>query len=181
MRRDVGRPARAHAQTGTNMAKTKQQKQAILARLMDALKKDRSSALVHFKGVSVAEESAMRKSLREQGLAYFVAKKTLIKKALAEQGFNAPTLDGEVAVIYNTASTDTTAPARLAHGFAKTLGAERFSLLAGIFEERLQDKVGITEIATIPSVDVLRGMFANVLNSPLQRFAIALSEVAKIK
>lgn len=137
--------------------------------------------MVHFKGVSVAEESAMRRSLREEGLSYFVAKKTLIKKAIGDNGFTAPELDGEVAVVYNTTSEDTTAPSRLAHKFSKDFGAERFSLLAGIFEEKLQDKAGITEIATIPSMDVLRGMFANVINSPLQRFAIALSEVAKTK
>lgn len=163
------------------MAKTKQQKQEILARLSDALRKDNSSALVHFKGVSVAEESAMRRSLREQGLAYFVAKKTLIKRVLAGIGFNAPELDGEVAVIYNTTGEDSTAPARIAHEYATKFGEARFTLLAGIFESKMQDKAGITEIATIPSMDVLRGMFANVLNSPMQRFAVALSEVAKTK
>ena len=163
------------------MAKTKAQKQEMLTRLTEALKKTGSSALVHFKGVSVAEESAMRRSLREQGLAYFVSKKTLIKKVLTDNGFALPELGGEVAVIYNTTSTDTTAPARLAHEFSKNLGGERFALFAGIFEEKIQDKKGITEIATIPSMDILRGMFANVLNSPMQRFAIALSEVAKTK
>lgn len=163
------------------MAKTKQQKQEILQRLSEALKKENSSVLVHFKGVSVAEESAMRRSLREQGLAYFVAKKTLIKRVLADNGFNAPELDGEVAVIYNTTSEDTTAPARLAHEYGTKFGSERFTLLAGIFESKIQDKVGITEIATIPSMDVLRGMFANVINSPIQRVAIALAEVAKTK
>lgn len=163
------------------MAKTKAQKAETLTKLTDVFKKTGNAVVVHFKGVSVAEESAMRRSLREAGLAYFVAKKTLIRKALTDNGFQTPVLDGEVAVVYNTTEEDTTAPSRMAHKFSKDFGAERFSLLAGIFEEKLQDQQGINEIATIPSMEVLRGMFAQVINSPLQRFAVALSEVAKTK
>jgi large subunit ribosomal protein L10 len=163
------------------MAKTKAQKQVILDRLTQALTKASTAVFVHFKGVSVAEESAMRKSLKQDGISYFVAKKTLIGKALTANGFASPELEGEVAVAYLTQGADTTAPARLTHEFSTKFGAERFSLLGGIFESTLQDKAAITEIATIPSAQVLRGMFVNVINSPIQGLVIALDGIAQKK
>jgi len=163
------------------MAKTKAQKKEILDRLTEALAKTGNAVLVHFTQMTVADESAMRRSLREAGLSYFVAKKTLIRKALADNGMNAPELDGEVAVVYNTTNTDPTAPARLAHEFGEKFGTDRLSLLAGIFEEEIQNKEGIKEIATIPATPVLRGMFVNVINSPIQGLVIALNAVAEKK
>lgn len=164
------------------MAKTKAQKADILSRLQDALKKTGSSVVVHFKGLSVKDESMMRRELKEKGLAYFVAKKTLIKKAITDGGLGeVGGLEGEVAVVYNTEASDTTAPARLAYEYSKQFGAERFSLLNGIFEEKLQGQEGILEIATIPPTPVLRGMFVNVINSPIQGLVIALNGIAEKK
>ncbi|MBI2048347.1 MAG: 50S ribosomal protein L10 [Parcubacteria group bacterium] len=165
------------------MAKTKEQKKAILERLEGAFKSGMPAVFVHFKGITVADESAMRRSLRADGISYFVAKKTLIGKALTDSKVagTAPALDGEVAVAYATAGEDETLPARVVHGFAKQFGADRFSVLGGIFEKMLRGRDEIVAIATIPPIPVLRGMFANIINSPRQRFAIALSEVAKTK
>ncbi|MEK7628598.1 MAG: 50S ribosomal protein L10 [Patescibacteria group bacterium] len=165
------------------MAKTKIQKKAILERLVGAFKGGNPSVFVHFRGVSVADETAMRRSLRDMGIAYFVAKKTLIIKALNESGLkgSVPELGGEVAVAYATGGTDTTAPARELHVFMKKFGAERFSILGGIFEEKIQGKEQILEVATIPTMTVLRGMFANVINSPIQRFVVALDQIAQKK
>ena len=55
------------------------------------------------------------------------------------------------------------------------------SIMGGVFEGMFADAAQMTAIATIPPVPVLRGMFVNVINSPIQRFAIALGEVAKTK
>ena len=165
------------------MAKTKAQKKVTLDRIMAAFKSGMPAVFVHFKGVTVADESAMRKSLKSEGVSYFVAKKTLIGKALTESGVKGtvPALDGEVAVAYATSGNDETLPARLTHGFSKQFGAERFSLIGGIFEKMLKCREDMVEIATIPSMQVLRGMFANVISSPRQRFAVVLSKVAEIK
>lgn len=165
------------------MAKTKEQKKAILDRLATAFKSGKPSVFVHFKGITVADESAMRNSLRNDGVSYFVAKKTLIGKALTDSGVPgvAPALDGEVAVAYATEGGDETLPARAVHTFSKQFGAERFNILGGIFEKMLKGREAIVEVAIIPPLDTLRGMFANIINSPRQRFAIALSEVAKKK
>jgi large subunit ribosomal protein L10 len=165
------------------MAKTKAQKKETLDRLTAAFKSGKPSVFVHFRGVTVADESAMRKSLKSEGVSYFVAKKTLIGKALTDSGVkgDVPALDGEVAVAYATAGDDETLPARLLHEFAKKFGAERFSLLGGIFENALKGQAAIREVATIPPMQTLRGMFANIISSPRQRFAVVLNAVAEKK
>lgn len=164
------------------MAKTKAQKKEITDKLESAFKTAASSVFVHFKGVSVADETAMRRELRKEGIGYTVAKKTLIRRALAALGHDEASLplEGEIAIAYNGDSVDASGPARLIHGFATKL-KDKLVIAGGIFEGTLRDAKAMQEIATIPSMDVLRGMFANVINSPRQRFAIALSEVAKKK
>ena len=163
------------------MAKTKEQKAVIVEKLEDSLKTAASAVFVHFTGVSVAEESVMRRSLRGDGVSYFVAKKTLIKRALDKLGHKHADLPlkGEVAVAW-ASGDDVTLSARLIHGFGTKL-KDKLTILGGIFEGRLMGQAEMQEIATIPSIQALRGMFANIINSPIQRIAIALSEVAKTK
>lgn len=163
------------------MAKTKAQKQEIIDKLTAAMKDSASSVFVHFSGLTVADESAMRKSLREQSVRYTVARKTLIRRALDSLGIKHDDLElgGEVAVAYG-GGDDSTAAARLVHGFGEKL-AGKLTIVGGLFEGALKDQAAMCEIATIPSLQVLRGMFAQVVNSPRQRFAVALSEVAKKK
>ncbi len=163
------------------MAKTKAEKAEIIDKLADAFKNATSSVFVHFTKVTVADESAMRRALRNEGVKYFVAKKTLIRRALEKLGHahaDVP-LEGEIAVAYGGAG-DATAPARLVHDFGKKL-IDKLSILGGIFEGALIDGPRMQEIATIPSMLVLRGMFANIINSPRVRFAVVLSKVAESK
>ena len=163
------------------MARTKEQKKEIVARLEDAFKNATSTVFVHFSKLNVAEESAMRRSLRADGVKYFVAKKTLIKRALDTLGHahaDVP-LKGEVAVAYG-GEGDATAPARLIHEFGKKL-TDKLSILGGTFEGKLMGQAGMQEIATIPSLQTLRAMFVQVVNSPRARFAVVLSKVAETK
>ena len=165
------------------MAKTKAQKKEITDKLESAFKAAASTVFVHFRGVTVKEESEMRRALREAGVKYTVAKKTLIGRALTALGHKHEEvpMDGEIAIAYNVSgSDDSTAPARLIHAFGEKLKG-KLTIVGGLFENALKDAVAMKVIATIPSMDVLRGMFANVINSPRARFAIALSEVAKKK
>lgn len=164
------------------MAKTKQQKQEITGKLEDAFKTAASSVFVTFTKMTVTEETALRKSLREAGVKYFVAKKSLIGRALKSVGHDKDlSLAGEIAVAYNAEEGgDASAPARLVYEFTQKLKDKLF-IAGGIFEGVLRDALAMNEIATIPAMPVLRGRFANVINSPRQRFAVALSEVAKIK
>jgi large subunit ribosomal protein L10 len=160
------------------MAKTKQQKQEIISKLEGAMKGSPSTVFVHFSKVTVAEESAMRRALRADAVGYTVAKKTLIRRALDSLGHKheALPLDGEVAIAYG-GGADATAAARLMHEFGKKL-QDKLSIIGGIFEGKLVGAGEMQEIATIPSMQVLRGMFANVINSPIAGLAIALKAVA---
>lgn len=163
------------------MAKTKEQKKEILSRLGEAFDAP-ASVFVHFNGLSVGDETSMRKALRESGVSYFVARKTLMKRALDETKLSgdAPALGGEIAVAYAKDTEDMTAPARGVHAFVKQLG-DKLAIVGGVFEGRFMDAAEMNEVATIPPVEVLRGMFANVINSPIQGLVIALNAVAEKK
>ena len=163
------------------MAKTKEQKAVIIDRLEKGLKDAASATFVHFSKVTVAEESAMRRNMRGSGVSYFVAKKTLIRRALEKLGHKHDelALDGEVAVAYG-GGEDATATARLVHEYGKKF-ADKLTILGGIFEGKLVGAAHMQEIATIPPVATLRAMFAQVINSPRQRFAVVLSKVAEKK
>jgi len=162
------------------MAKTKQQKADILEKLTGIFKDSASTVFVHFKGLGVSNETKMRHTLEEDGVNYFVAKKTLMRKAAEAAGISGdiPELNGEIAVAYG--ADDPTAPARGVHSFVKDLDG-KVSIVGGIYEGGMMAAAKMQEIATIPPLDVLRGMFANVINSPIQGLAVALGQVAEKK
>lgn len=162
------------------MAITKAKKQDVIAKVAEALSGASSVVFVHFKGLSVGDTSAMRRSLTGEGIGYYVAKKTLLKRALTTAGYQGeiPTLPGEIALAWSTA--DATAAARgIYEAGKKHKGA--LSIVGGVFENAYLDAIGMTAIATIPPVPVLRGMFVNVINSPIQGFVIALQAIADKK
>ena len=111
-----------------------------------------------------------------------MVKKTLLKKALETKGLSGtlPELPGEVAMAYLEKGDDQTITLRTLNEFAKKL-KEKFTLLGGVIQGTYLSKVEANALANIPAPQVLRGMFVNVINSPIQRFAIALGEIAKQK
>jgi len=162
------------------MAITKAKKVEIVEKINDALKDAASVVFVHFKGLSVANTAVMRKTLRDQGIGYFVAKKTLIRRALTEKGFagTMPELPGEIAMVWT--SGDATLPAREIYEHGKK-HKDALSIMGGIWDGKFVDAVAMNAIATIPPVPVLRGMFVNVINSPIQGFVIALDQIREKK
>ena len=83
---------------------------------------------------------------------------------------------------YNTSvDGDETAPARKIFAFGKEFGAEKLSIVGGIFQGKFLNALAMQEIATIPPLATLQAMFAQVLNSPRSRFAIVLGKVAETK
>ena len=163
------------------MAISKDKKREIVAKLADAFKEASSVAFVGFSKLTVKDVSRVRTELAQTGVKYYVAKKTLIRRALAEREYagEMPDLPGEVAVAWTTGE-EVTAPARGVYEHGKKLKGA-LALLGGVFENAFLTAEKMTAIATIPPMIVLRGMFANIINSPIQRFAIALGEVAKTK
>lgn len=161
------------------MAITKAKKQDIVGKITESLKNAVSIVFVRFNKLTVAQTSAMRKSLKGEGVGYYVAKKTLLKRVLKEKGYQGelPELTGEVAIAWS--ETDVTSPARGIYEHGKK--HEGLTILGGVFEEKYLDAVGMKAIATIPPLPVLRGMFVNVINSPIQGMVIALDAIAKKK
>ena len=164
------------------MAISKDKKSEILAKLTSAFKEASSIAFVSFSKLTVKDASRVRKELSDAGVRYYVAKKTLIRLALKQKGYEGevPELPGEVAVAWTTGNADTTAPARGVYDLGKKLKGA-IALIGGVFEDVFADAQKMIGIATIPPMQVLRGMFANIINSPIQRFAMALNEVSKNK
>ena len=160
------------------MAITKDKKKGILEKLKDVTDK-KSVVFVNFHGLPVDLTTEIRNDLRSKEISYFVAKKTLIKKAFdgVKVDGEMPKLDGEVAVAY---SDDETAPSREIYSFQKKF-AGKMSILGGIFENKFLSKNEMEVIALIPSLHVLRGMFVNIINSPIQGFAMAIKAIADKK
>ena len=165
------------------MAISKQKKEEILGKLKAIFAESKSIAFVNFHTLTVKNAQELRRKLREEKTGYFVAKKTLIRKAL--EGVKAegeiPTLDGEIGVAYLTSiGDDSIAPAREVFSFEKKFD-KAVSLIGGIFEGFYKGREDMVALASIPSRETLYAQFANLVNSPIQRFVIGLSEVAKKK
>jgi large subunit ribosomal protein L10 len=160
------------------VAITKQKKSNILTRLEEVKNSSEALVFVHFEGLSLADTTAMRKELRSRGVGYFVAKKTLMKRVFAD-GFSGemPVLEREIAVAY---SVDAIAPAQAMKEFSEK-HKDKVAIVGGVFEGVFKNKEEMVEIASIPSLDVLRGMFVNVINSPIQGLAVALNALAEKK
>jgi len=159
------------------MAITKEKKRQITERLRAIIAETPTLVFVHFHGLSIPEEKAMRDTLKEAGVRYFVAKKTLIRRALDEAriGGELPPLEGEIALAYGG---DVLAPAREVYEFVKKY-KDSLAIAGGVFEGAYQSAEEMTEIAKIPGLQQLRGMLVNVIHSPLQGLAVALHALAE--
>ena len=145
----------------------------------DAFGTAKSVVFVSFHGLNVAGTTEMRRALRNADVKYFVAKKSLVKRALGESTVagEIPTLPGELAVAWGT---DLVAPAREVYAFQKKT-PDNLKIVGGIFEGKYMDMAQMMEIATIPALPVLQGKFVNIINSPIQRFVVALGAISEKK
>ena len=161
------------------MAITRAKKGEVVEKLKKAFKDAKSLVFVNFRGLNVANTTSMRRALKSEGVSYTVAKKTLTKLALEGEKFKGvePALDGELALAWGK---DLVAPARGIYGFQKKF-PESLKIMGGVFEGRFMTAVEMEEIAQIPTLEVLRGKFVNIINSPIQRLIIGLSEIAKVR
>lgn len=159
------------------MAITKAKKGEIVKKLKESLADVESAVFVNFHSLSIGDTTALRRKLRQEGVGYTVAKKTLMRRVLDDMKVSGttPELLGEVAIAYGK---DKITPAREIYEFQKT-HKEQIGILGGIFDGMYKNKEEMTVIASIPSVQVLRGMFVNVINSPIQGLVVALNAIAE--
>lgn len=163
------------------MAITKQKKTELIASMTERLADAKSIVFVNFKALSVAETKLLRRKLSADKVGYFVTKKTLAKRVLNDLKAKGdmPELPGELAIAYGE---DLLAPARETYAFQKTPREKgSISIVGGIFDGEFKTQAEMMSIATIPPLQVLRGMFLNVINSPIQRFAVAMGQIAESK
>ncbi|MCR5518669.1 MAG: 50S ribosomal protein L10 [Lachnospiraceae bacterium] len=132
-----------------------------------------------YRGLTVEQDTALRKQLREAGVVYKVYKNTYITKAIAGTEFESlkEKLEGPTAIAIS--KTDATAPARILNNFAKT--AEKLQLKGGVVEGTFYDEKGIQVIASIPSRDELLSKLLGSLQSPITNFARVIKQVAEQK
>ncbi len=159
----------------------KSKKEEIIKGLEKIAKGAKSLVFVNFHGLNVADETVLRRDLREKGVGYRVSRKTLLRRALEGKAEGEiPELNGEVAIAY---SEDSIAPAREIFNFQKTHKGKGLllSILGGIFEGKFKDGAYMNELATIPGKEVLLSKLAFLFKSSMQRLAVGISEVAKRK
>ena len=156
---------------------TLEKKKELVAGLEESLKGANSVVFVKFDKLKVADVNALRRNLQAQEVGYVVAKKTLLKRALGSHGVTGelPEMPGQIAIAYGS---DLLAPAREVFAFQKT-HKDNISIVGGVFEGKYMDSASMMSIATIPPLQTLRGMFVNLINSPIQRFAVVLNQIAE--
>ena len=152
-------------------------KQPIVAEISELLNGAASTVVVDYRGLTVEQDTQLRKKLRESEVSYKVYKNTMIRFAVKGTEFEAlvPHLEGPTALAVS--KTDATAPARVLADFAKT--ADKLELKAGVVEGTYYDEKGIQVIATIPSREVLLGRLLGSMQSPIANFARVLNQIAE--
>ena len=158
------------------MAKV-EQKQPIVAEISEAIKDAASIVLVTYSGITVEQDTAMRKELREAGVSYKVYKNTMMNFAFKGTPCEelCKHLEGPNAIAI--CKDDATAPARILDKFAKK--APALELVAGIVEGNYNDQAGIQALAGIPSREELLGKLLGSIQSPITNFARVLNQIAE--
>ena len=152
-------------------------KQPIVDEISSYIKDAVSVVLVDYRGLTVTQDTELRKQLREEGIVYKVYKNTLVKRAIAGTEYEAlgAQLEGPTAVAIS--ASDATAPARILSEFAKK--ADKLELKAGVVEGTYYDAEGIKVIANIPSREVLLSRLLGSMQSPITNFARVLKQIAE--
>ncbi|MDO8579626.1 MAG: 50S ribosomal protein L10 [bacterium] len=158
---------------------SKNKKKELVSELEAVFKNSKGAVFVGFKGLKVNDANKMRKGFRSQGVNYIVAKKTLMNRALdvAKIEGKKPEITAEVAVAY---SADNLTSAREVGSFLK-INKNMLSILGGIFEGKFITREEVATYASIPDQKTLYAQIVNIINSPIQRFVMAMSEIAKKK
>lgn len=154
-------------------------KQPIVDEIKANVQDAASVVLVDYRGLTVEQDTRLRKQLREADVIYKVYKNTLMKRAF--EGTDAaqldPHLDGPSAIAIS--KTDATAPARILAKFGKE--AEALEIKAGIVEGTYYDEKGIQTISSIPSREELLSKLLGSIQSPITNFARVIKQIAEQK
>ena len=160
-------------------AKVLSEKQAIVAALSETLKEAAAGVLVDYKGITVAEDTALRNELRENGVEYAVVKNTLTRFAVKNVGLDElePVLNGTTSLA--TCKNDPIAPMRVINKYAKQLGNDKFNIKAGFMDGKVISLDEVMALAELPSKDVLLAQTLGMMLAPITSFAIVIKAIAE--
>ena len=152
-------------------------KKPVVEEISANIKDAQSVVLVDYRGLTVEQDTQLRKNLREAGVGYKVYKNTMMNFAFKGTEFEglAPYLEGPSAMAYS--DTDATAPARVLAEFAKK--ADKLQIKAGVVEGTVYDATRMAKIADIPSREVLLGRLLGSMQSPVANLARVLNQIAE--
>ncbi len=152
-------------------------KQPVVDEISAQIKDAQSVVLVDYRGLTVDQDTQLRKQLREAGVTYKVYKNTMMNFAFKGTDFEqlSSYLEGPSAVAIST--TDATAPARVLSKFAKT--APNLEIKAGVVEGTVYDAAGMSQIASIPSREELLSKLLGSIQSPITNFARVIKQIAE--
>ncbi len=152
-------------------------KQPVVEEISASIKDAQSVVLVDYRGLTVEQDTRLRKQLREEGITYKVYKNTMMNFAFKGTDFEAlaPYLEGPSAIAIST--SDATAPARVLCKFAKE--ATKLEIKGGVVEGSAYDANGIAEIAKVPSREELLSKLLGSIQSPITNFARVMNQLAE--
>ena len=152
-------------------------KQPVVQEISENIKDAQSIVLVDYRGLTVEQDTRLRKELREAGITYKVYKNTMMNFAFKGTDYEAltPYLEGPSAIAIS--NSDATAPARILCKFAKE--ASKLEVKGGMVEGIAYDAAGIMDIAKIPSREELISKLLGSLQSPITNFACVMTQLAE--
>ena len=161
-------------------AKVLSEKQAIVDALAQRIQNAGAGILVDYKGITVAEDTALRTELRKDGVEYTVVKNTLTRKALDKLGMSEldHVLNGTTSLA--TAENDPIAPFRIISDYSKKLG-DRFNVKAAFMEGKVLNESEIAEMAQLPSKDALYAKVLGTMIAPITGLAVCLGQILEQK
>ena len=153
------------------------QKQAYVAALAEQIKTSAAGVIVNYGGITVADDTVLRKQLREAGVSYVVVKNTLLKLALKEAGLEGldDVLTGMTAIAIH--QEDPIVAAKILGEFADK--SKTFELKAGYMDGKALNAAEVTALGKLPSKEQLIGQLVSVLVAPMRGLAVALNAIAE--
>lgn len=150
-------------------------KQAIVAELAEKIRAAQSGVIVKYQGITVGDDTEMRKKMREAGVDYVVMKNSLTGRACDEVGFGEikEHLNGMNAIAIS--AEDPVAPAKILKEYADKI--ETFEIRVGFLDGKVIDAATVNELADIPSREILLSRFLGSIQSPISGFARAIQAI----
>lgn len=160
-------------------AKVLSEKQAVVAELTEKLKGATSGVFVDYKGITVAEDTALRSECRKNDVDYAVVKNTLVRFAIKEAGLDEidSVLNGTTSLAVSTG--DPIAPMRVVNKFAKQFNGAKFTIKAGFMDGKVVSLADVLALAELPSKEALQAQVLGTMLAPISSLAIVLKAIAE--